>query len=100
MELDQLRVGLLLEHRAAELHAVLLAEPLDLAVPDAMQVFEEITRYRLLHGVLPVDGLLPQPELNAWIAAHVACLASTQPEALRPVNQDQGGCVYLPFPTA
>ena len=78
----------------------LVLENLDLAVPDAMQVFEEITRYRLLHGVLPVDGLLPQPELNAWIAAHVACLASTQPEALRPVNQDQGGCVYLPFPAA
>ena len=37
MALDQPRVGLLIERRPTELHAVLLAEPLDLAVADHRQ---------------------------------------------------------------
>jgi hypothetical protein len=77
----------------------LVLEDLDLDVPNAMQFFEEITRYRLLHGVLPTERIFPQVELNAWIAAQVAFLASTQPDALKPVNQDQGGWIYLPRPS-
>jgi hypothetical protein len=31
----------------------------DLDVPDAMDFFEEITRHRLVHGILPADKVLP-----------------------------------------
>jgi hypothetical protein len=68
----------------------------ELDVPDAMDFFEEITRYRLLHGILPVEKILPQPELDAWLAAHVAWLAAKQPKALRKSGEAQDGHVYLP----
>ena len=54
----------------------------ELDVPDAMEFFEEITRYKLLHGVLPADNILPQPELDAWMAAYVAWLACHEADKL------------------
>ncbi len=76
----------------------LVLDNLELDVPDAMEFFEEITRYRLLHGVLHTELVMPQPELNAWMAAQVAWMAGTRPENLLLVNHNQGGCIYLPQP--
>lgn len=47
-------------------------EDLDLDVPDAMLFFEEVTRFRMLRGQLPMKYVLPQGELEAWLAAYTA----------------------------
>ncbi len=66
-----------------------------LDVPDAMEFFEEITRHRLLRGILPWEQVLPQGELNAWMAAGLAWQAAVEPGALAPVQAGQG-MLYLP----
>jgi hypothetical protein len=46
----------------------------DLEIPDPMRFFEEITRHRLLKGVLPFDELYTAAELDALAAAYTALL--------------------------
>ena len=65
-------------------------------MPDAMDFFEEITRHRLVHGILPSDKVLPQSELNAWMAAHLAWQAAYQPASLAPASSMTEGSIYLP----
>jgi hypothetical protein len=69
---------------------------LDLPVPDAMEFFEEITRFRLLKGSLPMNYVLSQAEINAWLAAFTAWQAVNQPEALRRFGVPEEGVIYLP----
>ncbi len=76
----------------------LVLEDLGLDVPDAMQFFEEVTRYRWLRGIIPGDKVLSQPELNAWLAAQVAWLAANDATRLRPITPQQERCIYLPLP--
>jgi hypothetical protein len=64
----------------------------ELPVPDAMDFFEEITRHRLLHGILPIEKILPQPELNAWVAAFIAWLTCHEPAQVQTLP----GAVILP----
>lgn len=59
-----------------------------------MDFFEEITRWRLLRGLLPLEKIFSADELNALICAHVAWRAAHQPESLRW----QGGQIALPLP--
>lgn len=75
----------------------LVLADLGLDVPDAMEFFEEITRYRLLRGILPTEKVLPTTELNAWMAAQVAWMAVHQPEALQPLTPRGNHAVYLPL---
>lgn len=75
----------------------LVLADLGLDVPDAMEFFEEITRYRLLRGILPMEKVLPAAELNAWMAAQIAWMALYQPEALQPVTPQGNHVVYLPL---
>jgi hypothetical protein len=67
-----------------------------LKVPDAMDFFEEITRFKLLKSILPDKNIFPQAELNAWIAAHTAWLAANQPERTRTFGETEEGTVVLP----
>ena len=76
---------------------VLLDE--ELQVPDAMDFFEEITRYKLLKSILPTKNIFPQAELNAWMAAHTAWLAANQPDCIRTFGEPEEGIVYLPRKT-
>lgn len=76
----------------------LVLADLGLDVPDAMEFFEEITRYRLLRGILPMEKVLPVAELNAWMAAQIAWMTVHQSEALQPVTaQGYHYPVYLPL---
>lgn len=68
-------------------------------VPDAMRVFEEITRYRILQGTLPLERLYSAEELDALVAAYTAWMAATKPEQITPVGDDREGEVILPAPT-
>lgn len=68
-----------------------------LKVPDAMDFFEEITRYKLLKSVLPIQNIFPQSELNAWAAAHTAWIATHSPERVRSFGEPEEGIAFLPF---
>jgi hypothetical protein len=65
-----------------------------LPVSDPMDFFEEITRHRLLHGILPMDKLHTHLELNALASAAVAWLAAHYPEKLHPSGDPVEGVIY------
>lgn len=67
-------------------------------VPDAMDFFEEITRRRLLRGLLPLDKIFSADELNALMCAHVAWRAAHQADALRWLGETGAGQIALPLP--
>jgi hypothetical protein len=65
-------------------------------IRDPMAFLEEITRHRLLHGVLPMD-LLPSPEhLDALIAAYTAWVAANKPAETTAVGAAAEGSIVLP----
>ena len=66
-------------------------------VPDPMRVFEEITRYRILQGILPLDRLYGVEELEALIAAYTAWYASSKSEEeITLMGDRQEGQIVLP----
>ncbi len=67
-----------------------------LPVPDAMIFFEEITRHKLLHSILPFDDLHTSSEQNALMAALVAWLAAHTPQRLNAYGDPAEGVIYLP----
>jgi len=69
-----------------------------LPVTNAMDFFEEVTRYKLLHSILPTENIYSANELNALMAAHVAWLAATKPERLVAFGDPAEGVIYLPVP--
>ncbi len=69
---------------------------LALNVPDPMRIFEEITRHRLLKGILSLDSLYSPEELDALIAAYTAWLAATDPDKVVILGDPAEGQVVLP----
>jgi hypothetical protein len=67
-----------------------------LQVPDPMRVFEEITRYRMLQGLLPLDDLYSPRELDALVAAFTAWVAATSPETVTLLGDPTEGQIVLP----
>ena len=67
-----------------------------LDVPDPMDLFEEITRHRLLQGILPLDELYTQGELDALVAAHTAWLAASHPAQVTALGDPSEGVVVVP----
>jgi hypothetical protein len=68
----------------------------DLEIPDPMRFFEEITRHRLLKGVLPFDELYSAAELDALAAAYTAWLAANHPEQITILGDPGEGQIVLP----
>jgi hypothetical protein len=68
----------------------------DLPVSDPMDFFEEITRHKLIHGILPLQNIFSSNELNALIAAYTAWLVINQPQDLTKLGDPQEGLIYLP----
>jgi hypothetical protein len=50
-----------------------------LQIRDPVEIFEEITRYRLVQGILPLDDIYSSKELDAFAAAYVAWMAANSP---------------------
>jgi hypothetical protein len=50
-----------------------------LQIRDPVEIFEEITRYKLMQGILPLDDIYSSKELDALIAAYVAWMAVNSP---------------------
>ncbi len=67
-----------------------------LPVSDAMDFFEEVTRHKLLRGILPTEKIYQANELNALMAAHLAWLAATKPQHLAAFGDPNEGQIYLP----
>lgn len=68
-----------------------------LKVPDAMDFFEEITRFKLLKSNLPDKNIFQQAEINAWMAAHTAWLANQEPQRIQTYGEPEEGFIYLPI---
>lgn len=69
----------------------------ELKVPDAMDFFEEVTRYKILKSNLPTQNIFPQAEINAWMAAHTAWLAVNAPEKIKAYGEPEEGVIFLPI---
>ncbi|MEW5870207.1 MAG: DUF429 domain-containing protein [Chloroflexota bacterium] len=65
-------------------------------VPDPMRFFEEITRHRLLKGILPLDELYSPGELDALVAAYTAWKAATKPDQVLLLGDSREGQLVLP----
>jgi len=67
-----------------------------LDIPDPMRVFEEITRYRIMQGIMPLEGLYTSHELDALVAAHTAWTANLHPERITVLGDPKEGQIVLP----
>jgi len=65
---------------------------------DPMDYLEEITRHKLLNGVLPVEVLLSPEQLDALVAAYTAWIASEKAAELSRLGDPEEGVIYLPAP--
>ncbi|MGB2964071.1 MAG: DUF429 domain-containing protein [Anaerolineales bacterium] len=74
----------------------LLLHSLSVEVPDPMRVFEEFTRYKILRGDLPLEGLFSVEELEAMIAAYTAWKAAKEPDEITRVGDPKEGEIILP----
>jgi hypothetical protein len=68
----------------------------NLGIPDPMLVFEEITRHRLLKGVIPLDELYGAEELDALVAAYTAWMGATNPDKVVSIGDSNEGKIVLP----
>jgi hypothetical protein len=70
----------------------------DLPVSDPMELFEEVTRFRLLRGELAINSVLSAGELNAVTAAYMAWLAVNESDQVQKFGIPQEGEIFLPLP--
>lgn len=68
----------------------------NLHIPDPMRIFEEITRYRLKQGILPLETLHTPEELDALAAAYTAWCAENNPQAVVLLGDPVEGQIALP----
>lgn len=67
-----------------------------LDIPDPMEIFEEITRHRLLKGVLSLELLYSPGELDALAAAFMAWSAALHPDRVLSLGDPLEGQVVIP----
>jgi hypothetical protein len=63
---------------------------------DPMRIFEEITRHRLLKGILPTEGLCSAGELDAIVGAFTAWMAVSNPDQVVALGDEEEGQIFLP----
>lgn len=68
----------------------------ELPVPDAMEFFMEITRFKLVQGDLPLENIHSAGELNALAAALVAWLAGCEPDRIELLGGPADSQIALP----
>jgi hypothetical protein len=74
----------------------LLLHSLSVDVADPMRLFEEITRYKLMQGQLPLEGLYSVEELEALIAAYTAWKAAKAPDEITRLGDPKEGEIIIP----
>jgi len=68
-----------------------------LPVSDPMTFFEEVTRYRLLHSILPSENIFSPQELNALAMAYAGWLAIHKPQSITRIGAPEEGQIAVPF---
>jgi hypothetical protein len=74
----------------------LILYSIDLPVPDAMDFFLEITRFKLIQGELPDQDIHTFEELNALAAAYIAWQAAHHPTEIEMIGDPVEGQIALP----
>jgi hypothetical protein len=90
------RIPFLKKTLEGRLQRQLLLHSLSIALTDPMRVFEEITRYKVMQGQLPLQGLYSVEELEALMAAYTAWKASQEPDEITRVGDPREGEITLP----
>ena len=67
-----------------------------LRINDAMEFFEEITRFKLMKGILPTDKLYSPEQLDVLVAAYTAWVAANRPGDMYKVGDKSEGQILLP----
>lgn len=67
-----------------------------LLINDGMVFFEEITRFKLIRGILPLEVLYIPEQLDALVAAYTAWLSVQRPEDVTRVGNRDEGQITLP----
>ena len=67
-----------------------------LRINDAMRFFEEITRFKLMKGILPTDVLYSPEQLDMLVAAYTAWLSAQRPDEVTRVGDKGEGQMILP----
>jgi hypothetical protein len=68
-----------------------------LPVSDPMDFFEEVTRYRLLHSILPAEKIFSAPEINALGMAYAGWLAINRPQSVTQLGAPEEGQITVPI---
>ena len=68
-----------------------------LRIKDPMEFFEELTRHKLLNGILPLEFIYLPEILDALVAAYMAWLTSERPAEITQVGNEQEGIIILPM---
>jgi predicted RNase H-like nuclease len=61
-----------------------------------MEFFEEITRHKLLHGILPVELIYAAEELDTLMAAYLAFCVVNCPQEVVLIGDNLEGQIALP----
>jgi hypothetical protein len=67
-----------------------------LRISDGMNFFEEITRFKLMKGILPTDVLYSPEQLDVLVAAYTAWLVANRPDEVIRVGDQEEGQMILP----
>ncbi len=65
-------------------------------IHDPMNFFEEITRHKLLNGIVPSELAYQPEQLDALVAAYTAWLAGEKATELTRLGADEEGYIHLP----
>ena len=66
-------------------------------IHNPMRFYEEITRYKLLKGLLPMEIIYTSEQLDAISASFTAYLAANQPEKIEMVGDKEEGQIIIPI---
>jgi len=69
---------------------------LGVGIKDPMDFFEEITRHRLVKGILPLEVIYTPEQLDALAAAYTAYVAANKPEEILFIGAKEEGRIALP----
>jgi len=65
-------------------------------IKDPMDFFEEITRYKMMKGIFPIELIYPTEILDALIAAYTAWLTMHHLDNISLIGDPQEGQIVLP----
>ena len=68
----------------------------NMSIPNPMRVLDEITRFRLLNGVLPLAKLYEPEQLDSLVAAFTAWIAATKPDEISRIGNINEGQIIIP----